>query len=136
MKESSRSRRYGEATATTSAMPTRPARILMTGPRRTPDTNSMARATHPSTMAVPKSGCATISTPAQPVTRRSGPDDPPVRRPLIEPPGDQIGCEDRQRQFHQLRRLEPELAEADPSARALHVDARARAPGPRAAAGR
>ncbi len=45
----------------------------MTGPRRTPDTNSMARATHPSTMAVPKSGCATISTPAQPVTRRSGP---------------------------------------------------------------
>ena len=32
----------------------------------------------------------------------------------------------RQRQLHQLGRLEPELAEADPTARTLHVDTEAR----------
>ena len=121
MKDNNRSRRYGEAAAATSATQMRPARILRTGPRRTPDTNSMASATQPSTMAVPKSGCAIDQHAGAACDQEQRPDDPSIRRSLVEPLADQIGGKDRQRQFHQLRWLEPELAEADPSARALHV---------------
>ena len=73
-------------------------------------------------MAVPRSGCATMRTAGAARDQEEGADDPPVGCALVEPAGDQIGREDRQRQLHQLRRLEPELAETDPPARALHVD--------------
>ena len=51
-------------------------------------------------------------------------DDPPVRGVLVETPGDEVRREERQRELHQLGRLQPELAEADPAARALGVHAR------------
>ena len=49
-------------------------------------------------------------------------DDASVRRPVVEPAGDQIGGEHRQGQLHQFRRLETELAEPHPPARAFDVD--------------
>ena len=77
---------------------------------------------HPRTMAVPRSGCITMSSPAAGRDQEERPDDAPIGGAFVEPAGDQVGREDRQRQLHQLGGLQAELAEADPPARTLRVD--------------
>ena len=52
-------------------------------------------------------------------------DDAAVGGVLIEAAGDEVGCEEREGQLHQLGRLQAELPEADPAARPHGVHAEA-----------
>ncbi len=95
----------------------------MTGPRRTPETKSMAEGDARQHHGRPHVGLGQDQQAGHAGDQQQRPDDPAVGRTLIEPAGDEVGREDRQGQLHQLGRLEPQLPEADPAARALDVHA-------------
>ncbi len=126
MNESRRARRYGEATATSSAMPAERGHHLHHGPEPNARDEEQGERDEAEDHRRAHVGLGQDEHAGEAGDDEQRADDAAVGGILVEAASDEVGGEQGQRQLHQLRGLQAELAEAHPAARPHGVDPEAR----------